>query len=678
MHLSAAGGLAVVTIDQPPANALSRTVRAGLVSAFSAAASNPEVRAVLLRAAGPSWPSGGELSELDAEPLEPPLDRVGDIVEASPLPVVALLHGAVLGGGLELAAAAGARVALPGTSFGMPEVTLGLCPGAGGTRRLPALVGPKQALGLMLTGLPVGTDAAVAMGLIDGVLDEDALSVAGALALSLAAGGGGGGRGRGARVAAGLADPAGYVEAVAEARAGLRDVRLPAPSRIIDCVEAALLLPPPAAADFERAAFADLLATSESRGLRHAFLAERRAGDAPAGAGVRPLGDMRVALVGAGAETIELACAAALAGFPAVLADPDPRAVAAASAQAEATVAALSAEGRVGPDRAAAALGRLAVTGDVSALSGADLCIAATAADAALSVRLSAGTPVAILLPDEAAAFRAAAPEVAPQVVALTVVPPVTTGRAAEVIAPDGTDPDSLRVLLAVLRRLGRQTIVTHAPVMPALSGALWRAADRALERGADPYAIDGALVRWGFAWGPFALRDRIGLDLAPLPPAGSVAEVLWLRLMEEGRIGVATGSGFYRYAGHEASPDPGLPGRLAAAREAAGSVAGRIDDDEIVLTALAALAATGARLVEEGAAARPSDIDVAALGLLGFPRWRGGPMHAADEAGLLGLRNLLREIAREEEAGGGPEWSPVPLWDELVRNGRRFADLNR
>jgi 3-hydroxyacyl-CoA dehydrogenase len=664
VHLAVRDGVAVAVIDHPPVNALSHVVRAGLWAALDAVEADPALRGLVIRAEGRTWPPGADIREFDAPPKPPILGELCDRIDGFAKPVVVILHGTVLGGGLELALAARARLARPGTTFGLPEVTLGLCPGAGGTRRLPALIGAKAALGLMLTGLPVAVGAAEGMGLIDAVVEDDAEAVAAELVRTLAA--------EGPRPPqARHADAAAWMAAVAEARAGLREARLPAPARIIGCVEAALLLPPEAAGRFERAAFTDLAATPQSRALRHAFFAERRAGraDAPAAAGAKP--PERVALLGAGDEVARIAAALAAAGAGVTLIPPVPE-DGLAGHVAEAG-AALEASGRLPPGGWARLSGRIAVTGVPGAVAGCDAALALDAEAAALAALLPAPGPIVIRDLAEAEGFRAAVPELAGRTFGLAPLPTPASGRVAELTAPPVADPAALGAAIAFVRRMDRTAVVTRAPAGPALIAAFWAAADRAVGDGASPYQVDRALTGWGFARGPFAIRDRLGLDRAP-PPQGPVTEALWLALMESGRIGAVTGAGFYLHPqGGAAAEDPALAAMLDAARVRAGQVPRAVEDDEIALTTLAALAVAGARLVERGAVARPSDIDVLAMGALGFPRWRGGPMQATDEAGVLSMRNLLRDLARD----GGEFWVPGTIWDDLIRNGQRFADLN-
>ncbi|MFN0114770.1 MAG: 3-hydroxyacyl-CoA dehydrogenase family protein, partial [Paracoccaceae bacterium] len=326
----------------------------------------------------------------------------------------------------------------------------------------------------------------------------------------------------------------------------------------------------------------------------------------------------------------------------------------------------------------------IAVTAEAAAIAGADAALAGTAGDAALAAWLPEGAPILLSDPGATGPLLAAAPDLAARAVTVLGLLPQDRGRLVEVIPTEGGDA-AAGAVLALLKRIGRLAVLARGPVSDPLRAALWAAADRAVEEGASPPGVDAALAGWGFAEGPFAMRDRIGLDRALPPPGGSVAERLWLALMERGRTGAAAGAGFFAWApdGHDGAghrrpqSDETVAALLDGARAAAGNVPRAVGADEIAMTALAALAATGARLVAAGAALRPSDIDVAAVAGLGFPRWRGGPMQAADEAGLLSMRNLLRDLARGEGPVSGALWEPVALWDELIREGRGFGDLN-
>lgn len=638
-------GVAVLNIDNPPVNALSRALSGALIAALERAEADSSVTGVVIRAEGRTWPAGADIKEFGvAGP-----SRLPDLtarIAACPKPVVALLHGTALGGGLELALAATARLAVAGTRLGLPEVALGLLPGAGGTQRLPRLIGPEAALSLMLSGKPVTAEDAVRIGLIDGVADPaEVLDLALALARDLAAGGS-------ARAAPPAADARVWMAAVARARAGLAAAgpELPAPARIVDCVEAALLLPEAAGFEAERAAFEDLLATPESAALRHVFLAERRAAHPRALMGAKPAEPQRIAVTGplsSGTGGLAAVIADALSAGIAVAVsgadEPGLAALFAAVAEAQETAVA---DGRLTRDD---------LERDWARLSG--TVGPARVADADLVLRADPGGP----LPLGIAAADLWVAEPSPGQAGLTLRSGL---RLAEIGIHPGAPPPgvTLAAVLGFVRRLGRVPVVSARPVLQALARALARAADHLVEAGASPYAVDRALESWGFASGPYALRGAGGpLPLLLAPSADSLMAMVMVEL----------GGRPVRRAGGGVEPD--VLAFVAAAREAAGIVPRRVTEGEIVARVQTALANAGARLLSDDPRLRPSDIDVAAVAGLGLAGWRGGPMQASDQAGLLATRNLMRGFALRE----GGLWSPDPLWDDLIRNGRRFGDLN-
>jgi 3-hydroxyacyl-CoA dehydrogenase len=631
-------GIAELTISNPPVNALSRAVSAALISAIQGAARDDAVHAILIRASGRTWPAGADIREFgDARGLSltPALTAA---VRSCPKPVVALLHGTVLGGGLELALAASARLAMPGTVFGLPEGTLGLLPGAGGTQDLPRLIGPAAALNMMLTGRSLGTDAALASGLIDGLLDDDAPEVARAFALSLTAGQGG------ARRPDHAGDPQRWIAAVAAARAARPPMPGPARDRIIDCVEAALLLPEPAGRVFERTAFDDLLATPESAGLRHAFLSEKRAVRSPLLGGAVPPRIARLAIAGHGSEVAQAAHAAIAGGIPTVIAAPDEAVLTRVLSDIAEVQEARKARG----DLSAEALDRewALLTGSVggAAVAGADLILRT---DPEGPLTLGGATAI---LGSEAPGHGAAG-----------LI--LTHGtRLGEVIAGPGVAPAALASLTGFVRQIGRVPVLSRRRIMPVMLAALARAADHLVAAGASPGAVDRALEGGGMAAGPFALRDAGGPLAAMLAPAqGSLVALVMGELGGQGMLSPGVGT------------LPEALALIAAGREAAGIAPRRVAEAEIIARCQTATANAGARLVMQDAGLRPSDIDVAMMLGAGLPRWSGGPMHAADHAGLLPTRRELRGFAADDPG----LWNPVALWDELIREGRRFADLN-
>ncbi len=693
-------GLRHLEIDNPPVNVLGQALRAALAEAIAAAAADPGVRAVVISARGRSFPAGADITEFGKPPVPPRLPEVCNRIEACPKPVVAAMHGTALGGGLELALAAHYRVGLESLRIGFPEVTLGLVPGAGGTQRMPRIAGAAAALELMQSGQPVPARAAEAMGVIDLVVPDPAPGEEAAAAVRRAAADFARGllaEGLGPRPtsmrAEGFADPAAYAAAVAAARARPAPSHLPAAARIADCVEAALLLPFEAGLAFERAAFEDLMATEAAQGLRHAFLAERRAARVPELAAASPRRVEVVGIVGGGLMGAGIAAAALTAGLGVVLVERDEAALDKGLARiAEIKERAIE-KGRLTSAGFEAEWARLIGTTEMAAMAGVDLAIEAVfeefevkagvfrALDAVLRPGAVLATNTSYLDVDALAAVTGRPADV----VGLHFFSPAHVMKLVEVVVGRATAPDAVATGFALARRMGKIAVrsgVTDGFIGNRILSAYRTATDFLLEDGATPYAIDAAMRAFGFPLGPYQVLDLAGLEiswarrkrLAPTRDPAARYVAVGDRLCERGWFGQKAGRGYYRYdRGRTGEEDPEVLALIDAERAAKGIIPRAIAADEIRARALAAMVNEGARLLEEGIALRPSDIDVVMLHGYGFPRWRGGPMRWADHTGLRSLRRDLMTFAAAE-----PEfWTPAPLLLDLVGNGRSFADLD-
>ena len=692
VRTSLSDGVATITIDNPPVNALGHAVRASLLAALEAAWADPKVRAIVLRASGRTWPVGADIKEFGKPSSEPTLPVLCRALSQSRKPVVAALHGTVLGGGLELALVAGLRIARPDTKLGLPEVSLGILPGAGGTQRLPRLIGAKQALGMMLTGLPVSAERAEEMGLVDVLADdpdsaEDRVVrawIAGEADLPLAS-----------ERASPSTHADAWLSAVAEARAGLGSSRrLPAPGRIVDCVEAALLLPEDEGHAFERVAFEELLTTPQSAALRHAFMAERRA-QKPAGLeGVTPRVIAHVGVVGGGLMGAGIATALIGAGYHVTLLERDAEALAAGLARVATLHERAVEKGRLSPEAREEEWARIEGATQYEGLSPADMVIEAAFEDEAVKAGIF-GELDRVLRPGAIIATNtsyldinrlAAATSRPDDVIGLHFFSPVHAMKLVEVVVADRTASDVAATGFAVAKRLGK--VAVRAGVCDGFIGnriltAYRTAADFLMEDGASPYEIDRAMVDYGFPLGPYQVLDMAGLDiswarrkrLAATRDPSQRYVAIGDRLCEAGRLGQKAGRGYYLYpeGGHRGEEDPDVLRLIEAERQIKGIVARPVGTAEIQDRLLAAMANEGVRILEEKIAARPSDVDLVMMMGFGFPRWRGGPMMAADSIGPLMLRNRLRDYAREDEWF----WRPAPLWDELIKNGRNLSSLN-
>lgn len=682
-------GVAVLTIRNPPVNALNAAVRTALVDAIDEANADPRTIAIVIAGEGRTFSAGADIDEFGKPFVSPWLPEVCNRVEASSKPLVAALHGTTLGGGFELALAAHYRIADPKARVGLPEVTLGILPGAGGTQRTPRLAGAAIALDMMLSGRPLSADEAASAGLIDEITDGDVRAAAVAFAASLTEDAR---RPTGER-SDGFADSVEYEQVIATARQEFSRSPLIAQQRIIDCVEAALLLPFEGGLGFEETAFLDCLETDQSAALRHVFFAERRTAKIPELDGTTPRSVELVGLVGHEPVAVNLAALLLDAGLGVVLLESGQTALADATGRIERVYDHLVGSGRVTAHDAAERLSRLTGVLQYDALSTVDMVIEATPED--MDIKKSVFgyldgvlKPGAILVSttscldlDDLARHTSRPGDV----LGLHFSGPGASAKLVEVVAGAETAADVVATGFALAKRIGKMPVrasVADGLIGEAVMAACRHAADLLVEEGATPYQIDTAMRAYGFALGPYQALDVAGLDtelyrrarLAPFrDPAAKVVQITD-KLCELGRLGRKSGAGYYDYAaqGGPGTENDEVMAVVALERQAKGIAPREVSDAEIRNRLLAAMANEGAGLLGRGVAFRPSDIDVAMIHGHGFPRMRGGPMLSADLAGLLIVRNRLRDYAMDDVF-----WTPAPLFDELIKNGQGFASLN-
>lgn len=663
------GDLARIVLGDGRGNLPDRAARAALLDALDRADADPAVRAVVLAGAGGEFFSDTGLDAPDEVHEAPSLDVLCARLERMSKPVVAALAGAATGSGLELALAAHARVGGPRLSAALPGVAVGLPPAAGATQRLPRLVGAGAALDMLLTGRAVGAAEAVEKGLVDAV-DEDPKGIAAALALELAAA---------PPVPAsereeGLADPARFIADVKAARADLTPAAPEVVHRLIECVEAALILPSEAGREVERTARTDCEDSDAAHALRHAALCEREAG--------RTEGEAarihHVAVVGEAGAALAAECLAA--GLEVTLVGLERAALDEALVDLFDALEAEIAAGRMTEDQRDDRLGLLEPTTRLEYVGEADVVIEGGENDPRLKTELLraigvAARPEAVIMSDaglDPAALLAEAAGDAARFVAIDLSDGLP-GIAGMCGAP-GATAGTLATATALLRRLGRLPVrCGEAPgqVRAVLVSALARAVERLLLAGAGPDVIDAACRADGWAEGPCVLLDKLGLDRVSsealtVEAHGWGVGGVWplADLAAAGLTGRAAGRGLYAWRGDapvKPAPEAAEIGE-GAQPPAAAEIVRRID---------AALAAAGGALVAGGGAAGVVDVDLAALHGLGFPRAKGGPMMAADLRGLLMLRRTLRTL-RDEDAA---LWAEPAILAELIKNGRRFTD---
>ncbi|MCI2398991.1 3-hydroxyacyl-CoA dehydrogenase NAD-binding domain-containing protein [Aliiroseovarius subalbicans] len=686
------GNVAILTIQNPPVNALGAAVRQGLFDGIEKADGMSSVNAVLIRAAGRTFPAGADVREFGKPRAEPILSQVVGRIEACSKPVVAAVHGNALGGGFEIALGAHYRMASRDAKFGLPEVLLGVLPGAGGTQRVPRLTGAAAALDLMLVGKPIGALQASDLGLVDALVDGDVAKAGFAFAQDLAEKGAGPRRTCDRRD--GFSDAESYMAAIAARRLAVAKSPLEAPARIVDCVEAAMLLPFEAGIAKERAAFDDCEGSEGAQALRHAFFAERRAAKVPEleGANLREVNTIGV--VGAGTMGTGIAVACLDAGFPVTLVERDEEGLLRGVEKIDAIYQRSLDKGRIDVDTRAARMEALTGTTDMDELAQVDLVIEAVFEEISVKEGVFAQLdavmkPGAILatntsyLDINALAATISRPQ---DVVGYHFFSPANIMKLLEIVVADRTDPDVVATGFALAKRLRKVPVragVADGFIGNRILAAYRQAADFMLEDGATPAKIDAAMRDFGFPIGPYQVLDMAGLDISWArrkrladsrdPAARYVA--IGDKLCERGWFGQKAGRGYYIYedGSRTGVEDPEVLAIIEEERAAKGISPRRFSAREIQHRCLNAMANEGARLLEEAVALRPSDIDVVMFYGYGFPRWRGGPMMAADLRGLLEVENELRSYQIEEPAF----WAPSPLFDELVKNGQHFEDLN-
>ncbi|MBA3893284.1 MAG: enoyl-CoA hydratase/isomerase family protein [Gemmatimonadales bacterium] len=682
------GAVAVISFANPPVNGLSHAVRAGIATAVARAQVDPSVRAVVLTGAGGLFSGGADIREFGtpANTAEPTLRQLIDLVETSAKPVVAAIVGTCLGGGLELAMAAHYRVASAGARLGLPEVKLGLLPGAGGTQRLPRLVGVERALDMIVSGELVPATVLAHTGLLDLVVEGDALAGAMDLAASAQV------RTNPSPKARDIPLDQPNLAALCEAaRTGLTKRRplLPAPMRAVDAIEAAGG-PFDEGLAVERRAFLELMETPESKGLRHAFFAERAAGKVD---GITPATPVRpldqAAVIGAGTMGAGIAVALLDAGIPLWLVEADQAALDRGLARIAGIYDAQVKKAKLTAGERDRRLALLRPTLTYDDIGGADVAIEAVfeslevkrevfaALDRVMKPGAVLATNTSTLDVNAIAGFTRRPSDV----LGLHFFSPANVMRLLEVVRGRDTSPEVLATALRLGKALRKVAVVSGVCdgfIGNRMLDGYVRQAWWLVEEGATPQQIDGAMEAFGFAMGPFRVGDLVGHDVSMAirrhrraERPGYLCSTLPDKLCELGRLGQKTGGGWYDYPEGPRHPVPSVVVEelVRAHRAEIGAAPRRIQDGEIVDRLVYALVNEGARILEEGIAARASDIDVVYLTGYGFPRARGGPMFYADQVGL--SRVLRRVLEFSGNPHGDPGfWTPAPLLERLAKSG--------
>ncbi|HEV7616513.1 MAG TPA: 3-hydroxyacyl-CoA dehydrogenase NAD-binding domain-containing protein [Burkholderiaceae bacterium] len=686
-------GVAVVTFDNPPINGLGLELRKAIVASIERAAGDAEVQAIVLIGSERAFSGGADVKEFGTpkSSQEPNLLSVIGAVESSKKPVIAAIGGACMGGGLELALGCHFRVAKADAQIALPEVKLGLLPGAGGTQRLPRLVGLDTALNMIVSGNPVPAAQLKDTALFDEIVDGDLLSCAVAFAQRAVTENRPLKRVRDLRID----EPGGeaYLQS-ARNKVAAAAKNFPAPLKCVDAIAAAFSKPFDEGMRIEREAFVLLMNTPESRALRHAFMGERAAAkipDVPADTPTRRIDT--VAVIGAGTMGAGIAMNFLNAGLPVVMLEMKQEALDRGVAIIRKNYESSLKKGKLTPDELEARMVLLTPSLSYDDIRNADLVIEAVFEDIGVKEqvfnKLDDVMKQGAILASNTSTLdmnRIAGFTARPQdVVGLHFFSPANVMRLLEVVRGERTAKDVLATVMQLARKIKKVAVVSG--VCDGFIGnrmlKFYRGqAFDLLEEGASPQQIDQALEKWGMAMGPFRMGDLAGLDIgwsvrkrlyAENP--GMKRSLIADRLCEMGRFGQKTGKGWYRYeAGkRDALPDPVVDQIIAEGRKQAGTAPREVSDKEIVERCIYALVNEGARILEEGIAARASDIDMVYLTGYGFPQHRGGPMLYADMIGLPNVVNAMRRFAVQPRGDAG-FWEPAGLLARLAEEGKSFT----
>ncbi|KVG68079.1 3-hydroxyacyl-CoA dehydrogenase NAD-binding domain-containing protein [Burkholderia pseudomultivorans] len=683
-------GVAVITLNNPPVNGLGLSTRLGVMDALDRAAQDPSVTAIVLTGAGRAFSGGADITEFNTPKAlqEPTLHTVIRAVEASAKPVVAALHSVVMGGGLELALGAHYRVAAPGAQVALPEVKLGLLPGAGGTQRLPRAVGLETALNMIVSGAPVPSEQLAKSGLFDEMVEGDLLDAAVAFARKVGAQPGPHPRVRDRKIV--HENAAGFIQ-FARNSAKAAAPNFPAPHKCIDAIEAGVLNGFDKGSIAEREGFVALMMTPESRALRHAFFGERAASKIPDVPADTPLREIRrVAVIGAGTMGGGIAMNFVNAGLPVTLLETKQDALDRGLATIRKNYDAQVKKGKLTQEKLDARMALIAPTLSYDDLKDADLIIEAVFEELGVKEQVfrkldEVAKPGAILASntstldvDKIAAFTKRPQDV----VGMHFFSPANVMKLLEVVRGAQTAKDVLATVMAVAKKIRKTAVVSgvcdgfigNRMIEQYIRQALFM-----LEEGALPAQVDRAIEKFGFAMGPFRMSDLAGNDIGwairkrryvekPDLHYSKIAD----RLCEQGRFGQKTGAGWYDYVpgDRKARPSALVDEMVVAYSQERGIERRRIGDDEIVERLVFALVNEGAKILEEKIASKASDIDMVYLTGYGFPLWRGGPMLYAD---MVGLYNVERAIRRYAAAPNGDAWQLAPSIAELAKAGRGF-----
>jgi 3-hydroxyacyl-CoA dehydrogenase len=689
------GDVAVITMDNPPVNGLGYDTRRGIVDGLDRALADAAVKAIVVTGAGKAFSGGADIREFGSPKAlaEPNLLAVIAALEASPKPIVAAVHSVAMGGGLELALGCHYRVAAPGTQVALPEVKIGLIPGAGGTQRLPRVLGVETALNMIVSGEPVKSEVLAKLPgqkLFDKIADGDVVDAAAAFAreradvrpLPLV---------RELKVAYPNADA--YFQ-FARNTVGAMAKNFPAPLKAVDAVAASAKMKFDDGMKVERELFMALMLTPESKALRHAFIAERattKIPDVPSDTPTRPI--RKVAVIGAGTMGGGIAMNFLNAGIPVVMLEMKQEALDKGVGVMGKNYEAQVKKGKLKQDKLDERMGLLSTTLKYDDLKDADLVIEAVFEDMAVKEQVfktldEVMKPGAILASntstldlDKIASFTKR-PE---DVIGMHFFSPANVMKLLEAVRGEKTAKDVLATVMQLGKKIKKTCVVsgvTDGFIGNRMIEQYSRQAGFLLEEGATPQQVDKAMEKFGMAMGPFRMGDLAGNDVGWYIRKRRYVEKPDIRysktadlLCEMGRFGQKTGAGWYDYVPgkRDAIPSKAVTEMIEKHRAELGITPRKIGDDEIVHRLVYALVNEGAKIVDEGIAMRASDIDMVYLTGYGFPLFRGGPMNYADQQGLFNVVQAMKRFAANPH-DDQKFWQPAPLLAGLAAEGKSFS----
>ena len=686
----------VLTLDQAPVNGLGLALRTALADAFETALDDAVVSAIVLTGSGRMFSAGADITEFGTpKSMTPPsLPEIINMIEGAQKPVVAAIHGNALGGGLELALGCAYRVAAPGANLGLPEVSLGIIPGAGGTQRLPRVIGVAAALDMIVSGKPIKAEKAHALGLVDALADGDLVDAAIKFCQSLPAGD------------AALRPTRAREDKLGEARDNSNmfdDYRktmarrargLEAPYAAMECVEACVAQEFDAGLNFERKTFKKLVVSTQSEALRHAFFVERGAAKIDGLAKDTAKQEITsAAVIGCGTMGGGIAMNFANAGIPVTVLETEDAFLHKGLETIRGNYAASVAKGRIPQDKMDGCMALIEGVTDFAQLGEPDIVIEAIfeKMDAKKEVfaKLDAATPAATILATNTSTLDvneiAAATGRPDKVIGTHFFSPANVMRLQENVRGEKTSDETIATTMALAKKLGKVGVlvgVCDGFVGNRMLYAYSRQSNFLLEEGALPEQVDKAIYDFGFPMGPFAMGDLAGLDVGWLIRKGRAAtrpsnlrySPIADRICELGRFGQKTSAGWYNYetGSRVPIPDPEIDKLIVGVSEELGYERRPIDEAEIIQRCIYPLINEGAKILSEGIAQRPGDIDTVWIYGYGFPRQRGGPMFYADTVGLKEIYDVMSKLYDEHG-----EWlKPAPLLQELAEAGKSFGDL--